>query len=158
MGGKVFSKGDDALNVPRMPPAVYDFVKRQCKHALKELKFSRVASPIETPEKQSFGDVDILVCLEGKDVPFPHKAAEFEDAHWDRVAKSLDAKRSEQFYTITPDKKHIVDSMSFAVHWPPLFASVPAGQKKEPGAKPTPRFVQVDVRLCDTLSEMEWRL
>ncbi|POS78588.1 hypothetical protein DHEL01_v203026 [Diaporthe helianthi] len=158
MGGKVFSKGNDPLNTPRMDAAVYDFVKRQCHVALKELNFSRVASPIETPEKKSHGDVDILVCLEGKLVPFPPSCADFNAAHWAQVEKSLRAKRSVASYRICPKKQRIVDNMSFAVPWPPLFALDPGGLEKEPGAKQTPRYVQVDVRLCDTHQEMEWRL
>lgn len=151
MGGNVFSPpGPDALNTPRMSPPVYNHVKEQCTSTLKKLGFSRVVTPIEAPEKESFGDVDILMCLEGASFT-PN--AQLDASEWDRVEKALKAERSASQSRIGPDKQRIIDSKSFAVPWPAGLGS-PGDSKAASG----PRFVQVDVRACDTLQELEWRV
>lgn len=158
MGGKAFSSGSPGkppLKTPRMSPAVYKHVKAQCISDLKKLGFSRVATPIEAPEKDTFGDVDILVCLE--ETSFP-PVPQFDVSTWDRVGKSLHSERSHYEARIGPDKQRIIDNMSFAIRWPAAFATSPAGQKKDPEADSGPWHIQVDVSLCDTRQELEWRL
>ncbi|KAI7787028.1 hypothetical protein LA080_001120 [Diaporthe eres] len=151
MGGNVFSPpGPDALNTPRMSPSVYNHVKDQCTSALKKLGFSRVVTPIEAPEKDSFGDVDILVCLEGASFT---SNVQLDASEWDRVEKALKAERSSSQSRIGPDKKRIIGSKSFAVPWPAGLGS-PGDSKAASG----PRFVQVDVRVCDTHQDLEWRV
>lgn len=151
MGGNVFSPpGPDALNTPRMSPSVYNHVKEQCTTALKKLGFSRVVTPIEAPEKDSFGDVDILVCLEGSSFT---SDAQLDTSKWDRIEKALKAERSASQSRIGPDKQRIIDSKSFAAPWPAGLGSPGKSQ-----AASGPRFVQVDVRACDTLQELEWRV
>ncbi|KAL8836898.1 MAG: hypothetical protein Q9176_006028 [Flavoplaca citrina] len=85
MGGKAFSHGPEPLSTPRMPPTVY---RHLLDHFLVKLAafFERVASPIEAPEKVTFGDVDLLVA-EPRDTPFDITT----------VAKALDAERTLPF-------------------------------------------------------------
>lgn len=173
MGGKVFSSGPDALHTPRMSLSVYNQVKAQCTKTLKDLGFSLVATPIEAPEKDSFGDVDFLACLEGTNFP---PSAQLDASTWVLIEKSLGAARSYSEGRIGPDKQRIIDSKNFAIPWPAGLGSAkgcgtaesrkdhhalarsPIGQKAEPKAESGPRFIQVDVRLCDTRQELEWRV
>lgn len=60
MGGKAFASGPDALLTPRMPQPIYRSLLNQHLALLANL-FDHVASPIEAPEKDSFGDIDIIV-------------------------------------------------------------------------------------------------
>lgn len=62
MGGIAFNKPKSPynLNTPRMPPDVYRRVRDRC-HTLLRRRFLAVASPIEAPCKQDYGDVDIFV-------------------------------------------------------------------------------------------------
>lgn len=62
MGGQAFSKGLNALYTPRMPPAVYRYVRDRC-HALLRTLFVVVATPIEGPGKSDYGDIDIFVTM-----------------------------------------------------------------------------------------------
>ena len=85
MGGKAFSHGPEPLSTPRMPPTVYGHL---LDHFLVKLAafFERVASPIEAPEKVTFGDVDLLVA-EPRDNPFDITT----------IAKAFDAERTLPF-------------------------------------------------------------
>lgn len=151
MGGKVFSKGDNALHTPPMSPSVYNHVKAKCTTALQKLGFfSRVVTPIEAPEKASFGDVDILACLEGTRLP---PTAQLDASKWNEIEKALGASRSIPHGTVSPDKRIVIDDKSFAIPWPAGLD--PAGDSK---AASSPRYIQVDVRLCDTHQELEWRV
>ena len=60
MGGKAFTNGPDPLRTPRMPPAVY-FALRDKYLSLLSTLYTHVATPIEAPDKTSYGDIDILV-------------------------------------------------------------------------------------------------
>jgi hypothetical protein len=155
MGGKVFSKGPNPLYTPRMSLATYKLAKANCTNNLTKLGFSRIATPIEAPEKNTFGDVDILVCLEGTSFP---PSARFDDAKWDQLEKTLRAVRSYSEARIGPDKQLIIDNKSLAIPWPENSATEPDRQRKELGVSSKPQYVQVDIRLCDTHQELNWRL
>ncbi|KAI9715410.1 MAG: hypothetical protein M1828_000870 [Chrysothrix sp. TS-e1954] len=60
MGGLIFSRGDNALNCPRMPPSIYLKRRDEIKEALARF-YHTVATPIEGPEKQDYGDIDYYV-------------------------------------------------------------------------------------------------
>lgn len=151
MGGNAF-KGDDALDTPPMSPSVYSHVKTRCTSDLKKLGFPRVETPIEAPEKQTFGDIDILVCLEGTRFP-PTAKAGASTSTWDEIEKALGAKSSMPQGRTGPDKQKIIDSKSVAIPWP-----AGSGSVLNPKAPPARRYIQVDVRLCDTIHELEWRV
>lgn len=175
MGGKVFSSGNNPLYTPRMALAVYEHVKKQCISALKAL-FPRVESPVEAPEKASFGDVDILVSLEGSS----YSRGIFTDpSAWTPIQEALRGVRSDYEVRAGADRNKVVDEMSIAIPWPTdLSADARAAQTLvevgRPDATvassdhvgdtggteggPKDRYIQVDVRLCDSDQEFDWRL
>lgn len=85
MGGKAFTHGPEPLSTPRMPPAIYRCLLDQF-HVQLATFFEQVASPIEAPEKATFGDIDLLVA-KPKDTPLEVAA----------IAKALNAKRTLSF-------------------------------------------------------------
>ncbi|KAL8923426.1 MAG: hypothetical protein Q9172_003123 [Xanthocarpia lactea] len=82
MGGKAFAHGPEPLLTPRMAPAVYRYLLNQFQVQLAAF-FAQVATPIEAPEKDSFGDIDFLVA-KPTNTPFEIAA----------VAKALNAQRT----------------------------------------------------------------
>lgn len=109
MGGKAFAIGAMALRTPRMIPEVYQLALRRTKNALAPL-FPSLASPLEAPEKASFGDVDILLSLEGAtftkaDIDDPQKTAV-----WAGIRKALGG--------VAEWEQRNFRSRSFAVSWP----------------------------------------
>ncbi|KAF7548534.1 hypothetical protein G7046_g8642 [Stylonectria norvegica] len=60
MGGSAFAAGKNPLFTPRMPKDVYEAIKARC-HSLLREDYLCVASPIDGPGKNYFGDVDILL-------------------------------------------------------------------------------------------------
>ncbi|KUI60436.1 hypothetical protein VP1G_07638 [Cytospora mali] len=172
MGGKVFSSGNSPLHTPRMAPVVYEHVKRQCISALKYL-FPRVESPIEAPEKSSFGDIDILVSLEGTG----SIARSFADpSAWTPIREALGGVRSYHEVRTGADRSKFIDSMSFAIPWPvdlsndegaaqtllelgqTAATAASDGRVGEAESASKARYVQVDVGLCDNNCELDWRL
>lgn len=61
MGGKAFSHGPNPLNTPRMPHVFYASLLDKYISLLSTF-YITVASPIDVPEKESHGDIDLLVC------------------------------------------------------------------------------------------------
>lgn len=157
MGGKVFSTGINALYTPRMAPSVYNLTKAQCFAALKPF-FSRVASPVEGPEKTSFGDIDILVSLEDSTFSTEQKSVPEKTAIWDAVEKALNAEQS--YHT-----GKIITSKNIAIPWPTGLtdqnkADQWAVEEKagEDSVGHKARYIQTDIRLCADTKELEWRL
>lgn len=176
MGGKVFSAGHNPLYTPRMVPAVYEHVKKQCISALTPL-FSRVESPVEAPEKASFGDIDILASLEGSN--FPTRAST-DPSVWTRVQEVLGGVRSHHEARTGADGNKIIDSKNFAIPWPTDLSAdecaaqilaeadqsaatvtseghVQGNEARETGSHPKARYIQVDVNLCGSNEEFDWR-
>lgn len=60
MGGKAFAHLKPPLSTPRMPPALYIALRGKYLSLLSTF-YKQVATPIEAPEKVSYGDIDILV-------------------------------------------------------------------------------------------------
>lgn len=60
MGGKYFVSAAQPLQVPRMGQMVYYVMKNRIIENLKQ-HFLRVDCPIEAPEKDTFGDIDIVL-------------------------------------------------------------------------------------------------
>lgn len=174
MGGKAFSTGSDALYTPRMVPKVYDTTLASCFDALADL-FHVVKTPIEAPEKATFGDIDLLVSLEGsvftsEDINDPQKAA-----LWNAIERKLEAVQVFQ-------EGKLFTSKSMAIPWPvglskdvmadQLAAEDIAGHKAESGwgkannkavetiheAETKSRYIQVDIRLCSSGQDLEWRV
>ncbi|KUI66491.1 hypothetical protein VM1G_01521 [Cytospora mali] len=172
MGGKVFSSGNSPLHTPRMAPVVYEHLKRQCISALKYL-FPRVESPIEAPEKSSFGDIDILVSLEGTGSTTRNFA---DPSAWTPIREALGGVRSYHEVRTGADRKKFIESMSFAIPWPADLSkdecaaqtllevgqtaatAASDGRVGEADNASKARYVQVDVGLCDNSHDLDWRL
>ena len=60
MGGKAFSHGSNPLSTPRIPKAIYTLLRDEYVNILSRL-YSSVASPLDAPGKDLYGDIDILV-------------------------------------------------------------------------------------------------
>ncbi|KAK0386993.1 hypothetical protein NLU13_5307 [Sarocladium strictum] len=132
MGGSAFTGGVDPLDTPRMPPHVYEAVKARCSAKLREL-FICVASPIEGPGKIDHGDIDILVA-------WPKVSFSDKNTALNAVKTALQAKRAILAMGDT--------SANFAIPWP-----------EDHGEYATQsRFIQVDVKICDTLQSLQWLL
>ncbi|ORY62129.1 uncharacterized protein BCR38DRAFT_410574 [Pseudomassariella vexata] len=150
MGGLVFTKGEDALHVPRMSPTIYKYVKGQCHAALRQL-FMVVASPIDGPGKKDFGDIDIFVTWR-KEGAIPGSTSEAEvgdgspDA-LDTIALCLGAFRTQK---LNPS------AANFAIPWP---KTLPSHTNDDPWEdKQKPRYIQVDVTMCSSLERLQWQL
>lgn len=118
-----------------MPTGVYLHVRQHC-HRLLFQHFFCVATPIDGPGKKDFGDVDILVCH--------HKLGKtLDDRQWvEELANILDA--VDYIYT-----KGNGASANFAIPWPEQFINDTDTEK---------RYIQVDIRVCETLKHLNWIL
>ncbi|PWI69534.1 hypothetical protein PCL_01181 [Purpureocillium lilacinum] len=134
MGGSAFNSGDRPLHTPRMPKSVYEDVKSRCMAILRQT-YICVASPIDGPGKTDFGDIDILLAWL-KD----GRANTREGLH--DVGKALGASR-----IIVSD----ACASNLALPWPESLAGEPADGQPD-------RYIQVDVRICRSLEEMQWML
>lgn len=169
MGGKAFSSGLRALFTPRLAREVYEHAQQQCFAALKPL-FPLVKSPVEAPEKTTFGDIDVLACLEGSSFTADEIGDPKKAAVWEAVAKELRPARTFQESTLVKN---------FALPWPALTGemmarqlaveaavgdeavrcgdkAVASGGEAEKEAEQKPRYIQVDIHLCATNRELEW--
>lgn len=163
MGGKAFSTGPNAVRTPRMVPEVYVFALNRTTNALEKL-FPNVKSPIEGPEKASFGDIDVMVSLEGAAFTKEELDDPQKEAVWAAVKEELGA------YRVIHDK-NAYGSQTFAVSRPgDIDADVWERQVKLMQEEETKAefennlvesmdwfFIQVDVQLTDTTEELEWR-
>ncbi|OTB05538.1 hypothetical protein M426DRAFT_319808 [Hypoxylon sp. CI-4A] len=150
MGGLAFSSGANPLSTPRMPPAVYRHMLNYCHAKLQEL-FVVVATPIPGPAKKDYGDIDIFLAWE-RSVVFPSSAVNSlleslsSPTHnpLQAAARLLNAERC-----IQEQSKIIVA----AIPWPD---EIPCeGAEKYVGE---PRYIQVDLHLCDSLEHLQWML
>lgn len=172
MGGKVFSSGRLALYTPRMCRAVYEQVQEYCFTVLKPL-FPLVKSPVEAPEKTTFGDIDILVSLQGSLFTEDEMNQPDKTAIWTKIKKDMSAIRTHQETRLI---------MNIAIPWPTLDPesmarqlaveaavgesggkaagggdeAVNAGNEAGEKAEPRQRAIQVDVTLCATDEELVW--
>ncbi|GJC88948.1 hypothetical protein ColLi_11786 [Colletotrichum liriopes] len=178
MGGSAFASGEHALNTPRMPAKVYEHAKAKCTVALREL-YVCVASPIEGPEKEDFGDIDILVTWEkaafqGRSGVAPAPAAACErnkvneydvDEGDDGVDDEEGQERSPSHSLMSRDEARQAIRAAlgaeytifgkvgdhYAIPWPSSDASVDNNEA-------TGRYIQVDITICDSLQQMQWIL
>jgi hypothetical protein len=126
-----------------MPPEVYKFMKERCQTVLRRY-FLCTATPIEGPAKKDFGDIDILVCwphppLKSHLNSLPHSRSQID--HIPLIERALGAEK-----LIRQTKMG-----NFAVPWPDDLLPTPG--EDEPR-----RFIQVDVRICSNLAELQWML
>lgn len=165
MGGSAFSSRGIPLSTPRMPPAVYREVRDRC-HAVLREHFLCVASPIEGPAKEDHGDVDILVALE-KPMIFPAAPADQVEREGKDVLAAIRESLGAEYMIIEPGDQ----SANLAIPWPehlPLSSDTPTpttigipldgGQGQKQQGQQQRLHIQVDVRICPTVAQLQWAL
>ncbi|KAI0520893.1 hypothetical protein F5B22DRAFT_598712 [Xylaria bambusicola] len=146
MGGLAFSSGPNALSTPRMRPEVYRAVRDRCQAKLREL-FLAVATPIEGPAKDTFGDIDMIVAYDKyriSPVSEPDTSTASVEAQKEAVSRALGAIRC---------KTENPNTMSMAIPWPkdfPCEETVPESNG--------PVCIQVDTHFCKSLDNFYWML
>ncbi|KAL0936300.1 uncharacterized protein CTRU02_208515 [Colletotrichum truncatum] len=148
MGGSAFSTGNQPLNTPRMTPEVYERVKAQCHAALRNI-YLCVASPIDGPGKIDYGDIDILVAWEKSSILGK------EQSKYPPFATKQDACRAIQESLGASFLKMENGGDHYAVPWPEDESST---EEQASSVSPSRRYVQVDITICDTLDQMQWKL
>ncbi|KFY44946.1 hypothetical protein V494_01243, partial [Pseudogymnoascus sp. VKM F-4513 (FW-928)] len=124
MGGNVFTTIRNPLFTPRMPPEVYIPVRDHC-HAVLAKYYTHVCTPIEAPEKTSYGDIDILV----------HGPLTSPPPALSELGAALDAAAS-----ILPRAEN--PEANYAIPWP---SSLPPPADPSPPEDEQKRFIQVDL-------------
>ncbi|OBT89258.1 hypothetical protein VE02_02610 [Pseudogymnoascus sp. 03VT05] len=133
MGGKAFT----TRLTPRMPTSIYIPVRDRC-HAILSQYYTHISTPLEAPEKTSFGDIDILVHGPVSSPPVPLK----------ELGAALNAAAKILPRTENPEA-------NFAIPWPSESsldeetASAPDGLELRDGQN---RFIQVDILALPTLT------
>lgn len=145
MGGSFFSSGDNPLHTPRMPPHVYHQVKAAC-HAVLRSMFLCVATPIEGPEKEDYGDLDILVTIE-TGLVFPTSSQQGVPREIEELAADIKTASNAERVMVNP----YTSSVHLAIPWPKYDSQT--GEERNPTPQ---RFVQVDVHICRDLDQMFW--
>ncbi|KAK7931244.1 hypothetical protein PG985_001956 [Apiospora marii] len=154
MGGQVFAGGPNPLYTPRMPPVIYEFVKKACHEKLQQI-FEQVATPIEGPEKADFGDIDFLVhgrrrqndnSEEPQSTTSTSTTTTPQEWH-DVVQSALGAQRR---FSQQPH------AGSFAIPWPTGICTGLYEAQDVWSPKDKPRYIQVDVHVCDTPQTFRW--
>ncbi|KAI0110165.1 hypothetical protein F4814DRAFT_426058 [Daldinia grandis] len=146
MGGSAFSSGSNPLFTPRMSARVYQHVLRTCHAKLREL-FVVVATPIEGPAKKDHGDIDIFVALE-KPATFPYstvRSTSLSPPNHDPLkaaASLLGAQRSIR------EQPSVIN---LAIPWPKHLPQEETNDGR-------PRYIQVDLHLCDSVEHLQWML
>lgn len=159
MGGNAFaSRG---LQTPRMSPAVYNWARDECHRKLRQM-YLCVATPIEGPGKEDFGDVDLFVALE-KRAFFPQNELDQTLPH-PRFGQDVLADIGKQL-----GAEHVVylphsRSANLAIPWPEHMLAQTLTTDRESGETemieggPAPVYIQVDVEIKSSVDELLWHL
>ncbi|RYO82555.1 hypothetical protein DL764_009594 [Monosporascus ibericus] len=162
MGGLAFASGSEPLYTPRMPPEIYQVVRDHCHAVLRQL-FICVATPIEGPGKEDYGDIDIFLAWERKKI-FPSKRVVdslkgLPEEPLQAAARLLKAEktRTEQSHSLT-----------LAIPWPE--GPQDSAKQKDPASTQVNRrndqveedtkrrFIQVDLHYCQNIDQLQWML
>ncbi|KAH8592400.1 hypothetical protein B0O99DRAFT_629588 [Bisporella sp. PMI_857] len=130
MGGSAFASLPTPLHTPRMPLNVYEQITKDTQAVLQNHAYRHVGSPIEAPEKETFGDVDILV-YEPLD-PLFDSTYSTTTTIAEKVGKLL---KAEKWIVGKP-------TINFAVPYP--------GEENN--------YVQLDLHICRSKSDYDWEL
>ncbi|KAI1214168.1 uncharacterized protein F4807DRAFT_406989 [Annulohypoxylon truncatum] len=154
MGGQAFSSGDNPLYTPRMPPNVYQYMLKQCHAKLQEL-FILVATPIPGPAKPDFGDIDIFLAWERTSI-FPSHAngisKRASPSKHDALTSSANLLRAERHF------QEQSALMITAIPWPDDLPRETIRDNEDINYNAKPRYIQVDLHLCDSLEHLQWML
>ncbi|RYP53554.1 hypothetical protein DL768_001509 [Monosporascus sp. mg162] len=162
MGGLAFASGPEPLCTPRMPPEIYQLVRDHCHAVLRQL-FICVATPIEGPGKEDYGDIDIFLAWERKKI-FPSKLVNdslkgLPDEPLQAAARLLEAEKT---------RKEQPHSLTLAIPWPEspqdsVKQKDPAGTRVNGGSDQVKeetkrRFIQVDLHHYQSIDQLQWML
>lgn len=135
MGGHYFSPD---LDTPRMNPEVYHKLLTSILECLRGFeKLRAVKEMIPAPGKDSFGDIDILVC-QSTGYGCNSAACDLESIA-ERISSTFEIRKCAMS---RPDSM-----LHLALPWP-----------RDPRNADSDYYAQVDVNLCFTLEEFEWKL
>lgn len=117
-----------------MPPEIYDQVLTS-HHTLLRKYYSQVESPIEAPEKPTYGDVDFLV--------FGPLTSSFDPATTPHTTVA------ENIAQILGAKKWIKDTstINFAISWP-----------QKDNEEDQEKYIQLDIHVCHSQKSLRWEL
>ncbi|RYP56957.1 hypothetical protein DL769_009791 [Monosporascus sp. CRB-8-3] len=162
MGGLAFASGPEPLYTPRMPPEIYQLVRDHCHTVLRQL-FICVATPIEGPGKEDYGDIDIFLAWEQKKI-VPSKLVNdslkgLPEEPLEAAARLLKAEKT---------RKEQPHSLTLAVPWPEV-PQDSATQKDPAGTQVNGRndqvkedikrrFIQVDLHYYQNIDQLQWML
>ncbi|KAK1769488.1 hypothetical protein QBC33DRAFT_530908, partial [Phialemonium atrogriseum] len=172
MGGSAFSSGENPLFTPRMAPTVYREVRDRCQAILREI-FLCVASPIEGPAKEDYGDVDILVSLQ-KHLIFPTTPADRVECEGRDILAVVQKMLGAEHMIIERGG----NAANLAIPWPADLitttdnpeatrtnATLNTDQDQEQQESQVQadqqnkkRHIQVDVQICASPSQLQWEL
>lgn len=150
MGGYGFHrKGNDLkIYTPRMPPEVYRVIYDQV-HAALRSRFLVVASPIETPAKRDYGDLDVFVCWDNTGCF--DKCRDLPEIRKTLVGAELDKIKSLVGATHTLVERKHNSTVQLAVPWP---HNVKSHHHPDLG----PPLAQIDLHIYRSMNELEWEL
>ncbi|PTB67659.1 hypothetical protein BBK36DRAFT_1168041 [Trichoderma citrinoviride] len=147
MGGSAFAQGQNPLSTPRMPKEVYEATKSRCEKILLGL-YSCVESPVEGPAKKDYGDIDFLVASPKSDAAKGSLAIP-------TIAQALGAERKIVAGGAEP-------AANLAIPWPEDESDDDGKEKtktdKEDKEEPARKYIQVDVRVCESEEKLRWML
>ncbi|XP_006462523.1 hypothetical protein AGABI2DRAFT_193648 [Agaricus bisporus var. bisporus H97] len=163
MGGNAFGSVLSPTSFPRLPPAVYNMLKARLLPILEEL-YVHVGVPSEAPEKENYGDLDIVVCLprqQATPAQNPSNSPETredEDIPAVNVPHELVISRLRAQYSNPMDGNR---TSNFAIAIPsgewaqcgPLEGEEETKAREEAGSSSI--FYQVDVNVCASKDEWE---
>ncbi|RYO82453.1 hypothetical protein DL766_007952 [Monosporascus sp. MC13-8B] len=162
MGGLAFASGPEPLYTPRMPPEIYQLVRDHCHSILQQL-FICVATPIEGPGKEDYGDIDIFLAWERKEI-FPSKPVDdslkgLPEEPLQAAARLLKAEKT---------RKEQPHSLTLAIPWPE--GQQDSAKQKDPAGSQANgcngqvkedtkrRFIQVDLHYYQSIDRLQWML
>lgn len=161
MGGKAFAAAqrlDDhcsALPTPRMDGSTYAYARSWCHRKLAVL-FANVGTPIEAPEKPSYGDIDIIVAGPLLESPI--------DVSTVNGKSTVDLRQlNTVLMTALNAKACIVNNGNPTIHFAipfPIEESLDFGgyNRTQVGSDILETYIQVDVHFCETEKEFTWEL
>ena len=174
MGGKAFTGSDYNLQTPRLPTHVYERLRDRFQLLLRPL-YQHVAIPVPAPEKETHGDIDILVAEPRN----PGKSGQIDRTVLQKVLGAsstfkLPGSHATSFAVRLPEDA-AQDVVAFQGRRKVLpkaecelgtrvtnglsAQAIVSGFNDHEETKQTePLYVQVDVHVCQSLQDFEWLL
>lgn len=155
MGGAVFAS--DGIDTPRITSATYEQALAQVEHQLQDL-FKIAIHAIAAPEKQDHGDLDLLVLALPDARPDIDTIAQKINAVTYKIADFTNG----IYHFAIPWPAHINDKLSGnqlnGVTDGPNTQRELSSQEELGLTDQKPIYIQVDLTICQTEDELQWRL